>query len=539
MKIAFKQYLYGKDAREKLMAGVNKLADSVAVTLGPRGKNVIFESTIFQKPEITNDGVTVAREGNLEDNFENLGMQVVKQASFRTNDLAGDGTTTAVVLARELVAAYFEESKGNAVTVKKELTNLANAIVEELKKSRKEVQAVEEVVNIATISSQDERIGELVGKLMFELGKEGAVSFEETIGDKIEVDRQNGFKWDQGIKEGIVKNGKYENSMDDARVLISADNLNSFTDFLGLAKQFVDIDVNNQVTKINVNKLVIICEQLHASIIQFLVKNSLPQGGPLEWIWVQPPAFGEKRKAILEDIAAATGGKIVDGDKGDYVRKFTLEDLGHVRSVYSNKDQTVLIPTQNQDIDGRIQSLVDEREASSDETHIKNLNERIAALKGGLATIKYSALTDAEKRELRYRLDDAVFAARAAVAEGYVEGGGIALLRAAYKVLNTKFEGDKQVAADLLIRACQKPCRQILENAGYEDVDSMLEDILKTGKGIDVKRDETVNVIEAGIIDPYRVVRLALMNAVSAAGILITTECAITNVPEDKEISKK
>lgn len=541
MKIPFKNLLFGKEARAKLLAGVDKLADSVAVTLGGRGRNVIFESTIFQKPEVTCDGVTIGREMNLEDPFENLGCQLIKQAAFRTNDMAGDGTTSAIVLAREIVKSAFEIDKGNPVALKKALYELSLLVIEEVKKTRKEVTGADELTSIATISCRDEVIGKLVGELVFELGKEGAVSFEEGLANQVTVERQKGFKWNQGIKEGLISKERYEYTMQDARVLLCKENLTSFVDFLPLAKQFVDIDANGQVTKINVNKLVIVAESVHATIVQFLVKNSITSGGPLEWIWVQSPAFGGKREDILNDMALATGATVVNHDKGDYVRKFTLNDLGTVKSVYSNKEHTVLIPLgHDEDIDARVKFLEETREKSDSEEEQKGLSERIAALKGGLATIKYGAATDVEKRELKYRLDDAVYAARATIQEGYVEGGGVALLKAIDKLSYHKADDDDtKIAFEILKRACEKPCRQILENAGYEKTDEVIKEILKTGKGINVKTDEHVDLIKDGVIDPFKVVRLELENAVSAAGTLITTECAMTNLPEDIDKEKK
>jgi len=534
MKIPFKEYLYGSAARKKLMAGVDKLADSVAVTLGAKGRNVIFESTIFQKPQITNDGVSIAREANLKDPFENMGCQLIKQASFRTNDLAGDGTTSSIVIARELVKAAFAQKDFNPVNVKKHLLRLGREITDEVKKNRVEVKTEAELVNIASISAQDEEIGTMIGKLMFDLGKDATVNFEEGLGNEIKVERQNGFKWDCGLKEGLISRTRWEYSMDDARVLLCKDKLSSFTDFLPLARQFADVDEKGQVNKIHCTKLVIVSELLHATIIQFLLKNSTINGGPLEWIWVQPPSFGGKRDDILEDMAIATGAKIVDGDKGNYVRHHKLADLGTVKSVYSNKDHTVMCPAGQQEaIDARVSFLEETRAKSSDESEILNINARISALRGGLATIKYSAPTDVDKKELKYRLEDAVFAAKATLQEGYVEGGGLALLRAVNKLKNNSKDKDEQVAFTILRAACEKPARQILENAGIEDIDTVVKEMLASGDGMDVKTNELVAMIPQGVIDPYRVVRLSLENAISAAGTLITTECAITNEVEE------
>lgn len=544
MKIPFKQYLYGKDARDKLLAGVNKLADSVAVTLGAKGRNVIFESTVFQKPQVTNDGVSIAREGNLEDPFENMGMQLIKQASFRTNDLAGDGTTTAIVLAREIVRAASEVQGGNPVGIKKQLISLGREILANVDKGKKEVSAAEELVNIATISSQDSELGRLIGELVYKLGKDGVVNLEETIENKVLVAQQSGFRWAQGIKEGMISTQRYEYNMDNARVLISNDKLDSFADFTPLASQFVEVAPDGRITKVHVDKLVIVAESLHASIVQFLMANSVVNGGVLHWIWVQPPAFGEKRREILEDMAIATGAKVVDKEHNNGIRKFTLADLGYASSVYSNKEQTVMVPRAETQaaIDERVASLKEEREKSTTEEEQKTLTDRIAALLGGLATIKYGAPTDVDKKELRYRLEDALHAARCSLLEGYVEGGGVALLKAskvAEAKLKTTADPDLSAAAAILYRACRKPAAQILENAGHQDVEEALERIIETGMGYNVRNDEQVYMFEAGVIDPYKVVRLALENAISAAGTLITTECAMANIPEESDKPEK
>jgi len=546
MKVPYKSYLYGKKARAKLLAGVDKLADAVAITLGAKGRYVIFESPIWQKPQITNDGVTISREANLSDPFENLGCQVVKQASFRTNDLVGDGTTTAIILARELVRAMFKGNQGNPVAVSRALKDLSKKVIDQVVLSKHEVKTAQDLVNIATISCRDPQIGKLIGELIFDLGKDSAITFEEGIENNITVTRQKGFKWDQGLKEGVIKNNKYENEMKDARVLLVKGRLNSFVDFANLAKQFVDGRVTKnakgedvvEVTKVHVGRLVIVAEYLHPSILQFLFQNGVQNSGPLDWIWVQPPAFGSKRDDIIRDIAIATGAKVVDSDKGVQIRDFTIDDLGQVRSAYSNREHTVLVPDNEVAMIDRILFLINEKKGSTSEVEIKDFDERIAALKGGLATIRYSASTDVEKRELKYRLDDAVFAAKATLMGGYVEGGGVALLKAMNKVEKPK-DKDEAIAWGLLNQACEQPCRLILENAGMEEVDELIKKIIKEGKGIDVTVNEFVDLVTAGVIDPFKVVQLTLENAVSAAGTLITTECAIVNEPEEEDEKKK
>lgn len=543
MESPFKQLQYGSEARARLLEGVNKLADCVSVTLGAKGRNVIFPSTVWQKPQITNDGVTVAREMRLKDPYEDMGCQVVKQASFRTNDLVGDGTTTAIVLARELVRAMYEgKEQGNPVMVKRELQKLANQVIDEVEKQKEEVVSAENLVSIATISCRDAVIGKLIGELIFEIGKDSAVTFEEGIKNEITATRQRGFKWDQGIKEAVINANRYETEMQDARVLLVKGKLNSFPDFANLAKQFMEGQIDQatgalRITKVHLDKLVIVAEYIHASIVQFLVQNCIANGGPLTFLWVQPPAFGSKREDILEDIAIATGARIVDADKGVHVRDFSLNDLGFAKSVFSNREHTVLVPLNEEAIDARILRLINDKKNSTSEQDIKSLDERIAALKGGLATIRYSAPTDVEKRELKYRLDDAVFAAKATLGDGYVEGGGVALLKAFEKIARPEGK-NALIAYNILKKACAQPCRLILENAGIEDLDKVISKILKEGKGIDVNTDEYVDLMQAGVIDPFKVVKLSLLNAVSAAGTLITTECAIANEPEDEDDKK-
>lgn len=539
MKVPYKQLQYGKDARAKLLAGVDKLADAVAVTLGSKGRYVIFESPIWQKPQITNDGVTVAREMHLRDPYEDMGCQVVKQASFRTNDLVGDGTTTAIILARELVKAMFEGKGGNPVAVKRELQKLSEQVIEEIKKQRHDKDITEEdLVNIATISCRDPNIGKLVGELVFKLGKDSAIMFEEGLANGISATHQQGFKWDQGIKEGVISAQRYEHEMVDAKILLVKGRLNSFPDFANLAKQFAEIDNAGKILKLHCGKLIIVAEFIHASIIQFMTQNCIANGGALDWIWVQPPAFGTKRDDILQDMALATGARIVDSDKGVQVRDFTLKDLGNVKSVYSNHEYTVLIPSNEEAITERIVFLEGEKKNCTSETDLKSIEERIAALKGGLATIKYSAATDVEKRELKYRLDDAVAAAKATFDGGYVEGGGVALLKAMSKVSKPSGK-DAEIAYEILSRACEQPARLILGNAGIEDLDSVLDEIVEDGNGIDVNTGKWVDLVNAGVIDPFKVVKLALEHAISAAGTLIMTECAITNEPEDEDEEKK
>lgn len=549
MKVSPKRLEYGKNARKKLLAGVTKLADAVSVTLGARGRYVIFESPIWQKPQITNDGVTIAREMRLKDPFEDMGCQIVKQASFRTNDLAGDGTTTAVVLAHALVEAAFDGEEGmNPVAVKYALTELVQQVIDEAARHRHLVKSAEDLVHIATISCRDPKLGKLVGELVYELGENSAISFEEGVGSGVEAIQQKGIKWDHGITHGTLKNNRHENDFDneEARVLIVNGKINSLTDFGALAQYFVEGKMVRHpqtgkemmdIEKVNVPRLVIIAEHMHASVLQFMFNNSVGRGGPLDWVWVKPPSFGSRREAILEDIAAATGATIADKEKGNYVRNFKLDDLGTVKSAYSDREHTVLVPLSEEVVADRVEYIKNVREESKSEVEIKQYDERIAALEGGLATIRYSAATDVEKRELKYRLDDAVFAAKATLESGYVEGGGVALLKAVNSIVEPEGE-DAKIAYKILKNACEKPCRLILRNAGVEDVDDVLVEILKTGKGVDVNTLEHTNLVKAGVIDPFKVLKLTLQNAVSAAGTLITTECSITNEPEEEETKK-
>lgn len=545
MKIPYKKYLYGKEAREQLLEGVNILARSVACTLGGKGRNVIFESEIFQRPQITNDGVTIAREGNLEDPVHNLAMQLIKQASFRTNEVAGDGTTSSIVIAQKIIEeAYKVIDKGvNAVGLRKELEKTANYLVSRLNGARRDVQDVRELCSIAHISSQDEALGKLIGEAMFDIGKDGSVTLEEGVKHGVFVEKINGMRLDHGIKEGILTDqGKHECKMEAVRVLVSMDPLDDLhKQFQPFIRQFVDSrEEDGMVTKVHCDKFMIIAESISQDILQFLfanTKTSANPNAPFTWAWVQPPSWGTKREEMMKDICAFVGAKLVDKSQGIYLKDVKLEDMGFASRVIAQKTHTIIIPENLESGKTRLEELQKYKDHVEGEHELKDINQRIASLNGSIAIVKFNAPTDADKKELKYRLEDAVHAAKSTLEEGYLPGGGVALLNASSDIdgPGPKTEEGK-LAEKIMVAACEAPIRQILLNAGYENIDEVVSKLKGAkGQGINVLTDETVDMITAGIIDPLKVVKHSLMNAVSAAGILVTTECAITNVPEKEE----
>lgn len=541
MDFPFKNYLFGKEARSKLLDGVNKLADSVAITLGAKGRNVIFQSTIFQRPEITNDGVTIAREGNLEDPFENLGMQNIKQASFRTNDMAGDGTTTSIVLAREIVKNGFalSENGANPVVLQKDLNKLSTEIVEKLIANAHKIRSPEELVNIASISAQDPALGEKIGKLMYELGKDGAISIEDGANEGLEIEKVDGMKLDGGFsnmpREFLNDSGRPEGDFTNCHVLVMNDPIDDlWKQWNPFTRVLADIGPKDELLDIRVSCLIIVSEKLDQRIIELLFNNR----AWLRWAHVKPPSYGERRTEILEDLCSAIGATLVDKSKGLYLKDVGIEALGKCSKITTNAKHTVFLSQDqgNAKYAERIEMLKKMIENAPDEVELVALKKRLSILSGGVATIKIAAPTPSEQKELKYRIEDAINAARGALEDGYLPGGGIALLNAAYSVF-----GDKKLSEveKLLKSACEAPFRQILKNAGYENIDSLVEKLSpQIGIGVNVLTGDEVNMISCGIIDPAKVVKWALKNAVSAAGTLITTECAITNQPEEKEKKK-
>lgn len=549
MKIPYKQYKYGKEARDALLAGVNKLADSVCITLGARGRNVIFESSVFQKPEVTNDGVTIAREGNLEDPFENLGMQLIKQASFKTNEVAGDGTTGAIVLSRSIVSKGFElvEKGGNPVEIRKALSKTCDFIVQKLLENSHKIETVDQLVQIATISAQDVELGKQIGELVFEIGKDGVVIIEESLRPGVTFEKSSGMRIDSGVEKGsrhcIISDApdvKFE--LKNARVLVINDPIDDFDrQFAPFVEKFWNFDRQGQPVAPKVDTLLIVSENISTSIQQFLFNNE----GKLSWLWIKPPAFGDTRVDMMKDICALTGAKFISKDEGNYLKDVQLDDLGSAEVVQSIIKKYTVIKTSAQDNNvllDRINMLREKIEKTDDEVNIMTYRKRLSAITGGVAVIKAGAAVTVDKRELKYRIEDAINAAKSALEDGYVAGGGVALLNASMWLDGKGLDKNQTIAQEIMFTACQAPFKQILKNAGYEekDIHGFTKSLALRGDvGIDVLADEEVNMISVGIIDPTKVVKNALINAVSAAGVLITTEVAITNIPEEDDKSKE
>lgn len=542
MDIPNKRYVYGKEARTLLREGVKALADSVVVTLGARGQNVIFETAMFQKPIITNDGVTIAREGKLEDPIPNMAMQIIKQASFRTNDLAGDGTTTTIVLADAIIEAAFNhvDQGVSSVQMRKSLEKYTQLIIDELKKKAHLVKNVDEACQIATISCQDEKIGRMLGSLVFELGLFGSVDLTEGKENGVSVARERGYRIDNGVKEGHWfnrKDGEWGPKLDEAKLLISNDPIENSGHFLEFLGSFVEADNSGKIEKVVADKLLIVAESLSTEVLQILFGNGkTAEGGFLQWAWIQPPKFGERRKQILYDLAAATGGCVIDKEQGNYLNRLTVDDLG-TASFVANKEQTVIKSSDENGVRSRIEEIQNAISSTKSEVEIGELRKRIACLNGEMATVSYNAPTDADKRELKLRLEDALSATKAALEEGYLPGGGVALMNArqALDVVKPETPEDK-IALSILLEVCTKPFFHILNNADFPDIEELIADLSeKDGVGVDVLTGEQVVMVRNGIIDPLKVVRLALLHAVSSAGVLMTTGCAVMNVPKEED----
>lgn len=550
----YKNYLFGKEARDKILQGVNTLADSVACTLGARGRNVIFESDIFQRPEITNDGVTIARQGHLEDPFADAGMQAIKQSSFRTMDRAGDGTTSSIVIAREVVRGGFEAADGsvlNPVEIKKSLLKITDLLLVELLKKAQKIESEEKLIEVATVSAQDKNIGEKIGKLIWKMGKDAATSYEDAVVDGITIEEVDGMKIEGGFSHTIVKEFFDKSKPDtydftDCHVLVCADPIENFQkDWAPFARCFAKTQ-GNQLTEAYVTSLVIVCDKVDESVVRLLVENS----NWLKWVIVNPPSFGDKRKDILEDLSALIGATVIDKDK-NRLRFADIKSLGYCKRVTIDATKTIFqvaAPDANDpnavktgrasdrylDRVNTLKALVD---TVTDDANQIIYTRRYQALTGGVAVVRVAAPTDFEKREIKARVDDALFASKAALDGGVVPGGGVALLNAANAAKAYSFTSPNGVAAcDIMFKACEAPFRQILLNAGYENLDELVEKFAKQdGNGIDVLTDKEVNMAEIGIVDPFKVVKWALINAISAAGSLITTQCAITNEPEEEK----
>ena len=529
--MAAKQIQYDNQGRQAILAGVSALAKAVKVTLGPKGRNVLIDKK-FGSPLVTKDGVTVAKEVELQCPYENMGAQMVKEVASRTNDNAGDGTTTATVLAE---AIYREGLKNvtagaNPMDLKRGIDSAVEAIVEELSKMSVKVKDQEQIAQVATISANsDSTIGTIIAEAMEKVGKDGTITVEEAKTINTSCDAVEGMQFDKGyLSPYFVTNPDTMTcELSDALVLIHEKKISSLQDMLPLLQM---------VAKAG-RPMLIIAEDVDGEALATLVVNKLR--GSLQICAVKAPGFGDRRKAMLQDIAILTGGKCITEDLGIKLENVKLEDLGSAKKITVDKDNTTIVEGagKSSDIAARVSQIRHEIEKSTSDYDKEKLRERLAKLAGGVAVIKVGAATEAEMKEKKFRVEDALNATRAAVEEGIVAGGGVALIRAGVAALkNLKLTGDEATGAAIVARAIEEPLRQIAENAGVEgSIVVMKVKEGKTTEGWDAAKDEYVDMFKAGIIDPKKVTRCALQNASSVAGLLLTTECMITDIPEKKE----
>ncbi len=524
-----KQIIFGEDARNKILKGVNRLASAVKVTLGPKGRNVAIEKA-FGSPTITKDGVSVAKEIEFKDKFENMGAQMVREVASRTCDVAGDGTTTATVLAE----AIFREGMKNVVAganpmdIKRGIDQAVTTVVAELSKMSKPIKDKEEIAQVATVSANnDKSIGDLIADAMSKVGKHGVITVEEARGMVDELEIVEGMQFDRGYLSPyfITNSEKMEVVLEGARILICDKKITNMKDVL---------PVLEQVAKQGI-PLLIIAEDIEGEALATLVVNKMR--GTLNIAAVKAPGFGDRRKAMLQDIAALTGGKVISDDLGIKLDTITFNDLGSAKKVRISKDNTTIVDGRGEkaDIEGRINQINAEIALATSDYDKEKLQERLAKLSGGVAVIKVGAATETEMKEKKDRVDDALHATRAAVEEGVVSGGGVAFLRAQPALDLLKLTGDQAIGVRIIHRALEEPARVIAGNAGF-DPGVVVEKIknAEAAIGFDARNEVYVDMFKAGIVDPTKVARSALQNAASIASLLLTTETMIADIPEEK-----
>ncbi|MDD2275252.1 MAG: chaperonin GroEL [Smithellaceae bacterium] len=521
--------LYDEEARKSVLKGVNTLADAVKVTLGPKGRNVIIDKS-FGSPTVTKDGVTVAKEIELEDKFENMGAQMVKEVASKTSDVAGDGTTTATLLAQ---AIYREGVKAvaagsNPMDVKRGIDKAVEVVVKELGKMSKPTKDQKEIAQVGTISANnDETIGSIIAGAMDKVGKEGVITVEEAKGLETELEIVEGMQFDRGyLSPYFVTNpDKMIVALEDALILIYEKKISGMKDLLPILEQIAKMG----------RPLLIIAEDIEGEALATLVVNKIR--GTLHVAAVKAPGFGDRRKAMLEDIAILTGGKMISEDMGYKLENVKLEDLGRAKKITIDKDNTTIIDGAGKraDLEGRVKQIRAQIEETTSDYDREKLQERLAKLVGGVAVIKVGAATETEMKEKKARVEDALHATRAAVEEGIVAGGGVAYLRTLPALAKIDLKGDEQIGVNIVKKAIEEPIKMIACNAGFEG--SIVVEKVKDKKGsfgFNARTDEYEDMIAAGVIDPTKVTRFALQNAASVAALLLTTQCMIADKPEEK-----
>jgi chaperonin GroEL len=526
-----KQLKFDEEARRALETGVNKLADVVSITLGPKGRNVVLDKK-WGAPTITNDGVTIAKEVELEDPWENMGAQLAKEVATKTNDVAGDGTTTATVLARAMVRHGMRNvaAGANPMALKRGIEKAVAATVEAIQKQARDVEGKEEIAHVAAISAADPEIGETIADALDKVGKDGVVTVEESQTFGMELDFVEGMRFDKGYISPyfVTDQERMETVLEEPYILLVSKKISSVQELLPLMEKIVQSG----------KSLVIISEDVEGEALATLVVNKIR--GTFKSVAVKAPGFGDRRKSMLEDMAILTGGQVASEEIGVKLENVTLDMLGKARKVVVSKDDTTIVEGEGspEDIKGRINQIKAEIENTDSDWDKEKLQERLAKLSGGVALVKVGAATEVELKEKKHRIEDALSATRAAVEEGIIPGGGVALIRAEEALDGLKLTGDEETGAAIVRRALSEPTRLIANNAGYEG--SVVVERLRTetgSTGFDATAGEWVDMLKAGIIDPAKVTRSAVQNAASIAALVLTTESAVVEKPEEDEES--
>lgn len=524
-----KQLLYSDEARKKLKSGVDQLARAVVTTLGPKGRNVALDKK-WGGPSVVHDGVTVAKEIELADPFENMGAALVKEAASKTNDVAGDGTTTATLLAQAVINEGMKNitAGANPMIVRRGLEKATEAVVEEIKKMAKPISAKAEKVQIATISAADSEIGKMIAEALERVGNEGVVTVEESKGLKMEVEYKEGMQLDKGyVSQYFVTNAeRMEAVVENAQILVTDQKISSLSDFLPFLENLVKVSKN----------LVIIADDIDGEALATLVVNKLR--GTFNCLAIKAPGFGDRRKEMLGDIAVLTGATVISEDTGRKLESVTVEDLGRADRVIATKEEAVIVGGKGdkKNIDARVAQIRQQVTASDSEFDKEKFEERLAKLTGGVAVINVGAATEVELKEKKHRVEDAVQATKAAIEEGIVPGGGVAFLKARKALKDLKLEGDEALGVKILNYALEQPLRMIVANAGV-DAGWVLKEVeaKEDNIGFDVLEMDFGNMVDKGIIDPAKVTRSALQNAVSVATMMLTTETLIADIPEKEK----
>ena len=524
-----KEIKHGVDARVALEAGVNKLADTVSVTLGPKGRNVVLDKQ-FGTPLITNDGVTIAKEIELEDAFENMGAQLVKEVATKTNDVAGDGTTTATVLAQAMINEGMKNlaAGANPIILRKGMKKATDTAVEAIAKMSSKLKDKDQIARVAAISAGDDEVGEMVADAMEKVSNDGVITIEESKTMKTELDLVEGMQFDRGYLSAYMATDmdKMEANLENPYILITDKKISNIQEILPLLEQVVQSSA----------KLLIIAEDVEGEALSTLVLNKLR--GTFQVVAVKAPGYGDRRKEMLKDIAILTGGEVITEELGLDLKDTTMDQLGRAKSVKVQKENTIIVDGEGDkaEIDARVSQIRTQIEETTSDFDREKLQERLAKLAGGVAVIRVGAATETEMQEAKLRMEDALAATRAAVEEGIIAGGGSAYIHASKKVekLASDMEGDEKTGANIILKALESPLRRIAENAGLEG--SVIIDKVKAGEpglGFNALTEQYVNMVENGILDPAKVTRSALQNATSVASTLLTTESVVANIKED------